>query len=434
MKIGAPAHRSPDPDILQHLRSAQEPGGSKRPPGRGRPTRVPPALLSLDPRTSSCSNPAAWPPVSPPARRRERGGPSAPPSVIRCASKKVPAPPPASDSSPKAVLTRRLLSDPDLNRTACVILDEFTSATWRATSALALLRRLPAHPPSPNLRLVVMSATLRRCAHKATTSAARRPVLRRRQYPLEIEYTPPLRRGNSKRKWPPLWAPSPALPEQGHVLVFLPVAAEIRRAHTACPPARPSPRLAPAASPRADPSPEEQDLASAPATRKIHPLHQCGRELHHHRGRHRLESISGEARVASHSAVVRPARLADSRNQPASAQPACRTRRTHLSRPPFASTRWRISCAVPPRTPKSRAADLAPWRSCSMPWARARFAVGSNGSTVRRRRREHATTLLSQLGALEHWPARWHVTRCIRGYALGSWKPAAAAWPKTAAP
>ena len=59
----------------------------------------------------------------------------------------------------EGVLTRRMLSDPDLERVGCVVLDEFHERHLEGDLALALLRRLQ-RTRRPDLKIVVMSATL----------------------------------------------------------------------------------------------------------------------------------------------------------------------------------------------------------------------------------------------------------------------------------
>src|SRR4051812_28023141 len=89
----------------------------------------------------------------------------------------------------EGVLTRRLLADPALARVSAVVLDEFHERHLEGDLALALLRRLQV-TRRPDLRIVVMSATLDASPIAAYLGNAL--VLRSegRQYPLEIEYTP----------------------------------------------------------------------------------------------------------------------------------------------------------------------------------------------------------------------------------------------------
>jgi len=165
----------------------------------------------------------------------------------------------------EGVLTRRFLSDPRLARASVVIFDEFHERHLETDLALALVRRLQ-KSTRPDLRIVVMSATLD-CAPVAKY-LGRCPVLRSegKLYELAIEYTP---------------HSAASLEEQvatalgrlldsglaGDVLVFLPGAAEIRRASRAIE------RLAKSADLLVLPlygdlSPAEQDRAIAPADRR----------------------------------------------------------------------------------------------------------------------------------------------------------------------
>ncbi|MEO6574146.1 MAG: DEAD/DEAH box helicase, partial [Polyangiaceae bacterium] len=59
----------------------------------------------------------------------------------------------------EAILTRRLLSDPNLDGVSAVVLDEFHERHIHGDVALALLRRMRKNA-RPDLKLVVMSATL----------------------------------------------------------------------------------------------------------------------------------------------------------------------------------------------------------------------------------------------------------------------------------
>src|SRR5689334_6796837 len=88
----------------------------------------------------------------------------------------------------EGVLTRRLLSDPRLERVGAVVLDEFHERHLEGDLALALLRRLQ-RTERRDLCIVAMSATLDTAPVAAYLDA---PVLRSegRQYPLELEYTP----------------------------------------------------------------------------------------------------------------------------------------------------------------------------------------------------------------------------------------------------
>ena len=129
------------------------------PPGAGKTTRVPPALLEmvsgevvvLEPRRIAARLAArrvAWEmgeqvgqTVGYQVRFEEAIGPR---TRLRFVT--------------EGVLTRRLLSDPGLKGVAAVVLDEFHERHLDSDLALALLKRL--QRTRPDLRIVVMSATL----------------------------------------------------------------------------------------------------------------------------------------------------------------------------------------------------------------------------------------------------------------------------------
>jgi ATP-dependent helicase HrpB len=165
----------------------------------------------------------------------------------------------------EGVLTRRLLSDANLERVGTVVLDEFHERHLEGDLALALLKRLQAERRL-DLRLVVMSATMETGRVAAYVGGTRVMRSEGRQYPLEIEYTP--------HSAAPLEQQVRAALERlvaeatrGHVLVFLPGAAEIRRARTAC--AALAARQGWVVTPlHGDQSPEEQDRAVGPSERR----------------------------------------------------------------------------------------------------------------------------------------------------------------------
>jgi len=252
------------PGILTHLRSATT-LVLEAPPGAGKTTRVPPALLSLDPRQVLVLEPRRLA-----ARLAARFVATAQGEAVgetvgyQVRFEEVAGPRTRLRFLTEGVLTRRLLSDPTLSHVACVVLDEFHERHLEGDLALALLRRLQ-RTARPDLRLVVMSATLDAAPIARYLGGAAIMRSEGRQYPLEIEYTP--------HSPAPLESQVAAalhrlrnLPGNlpGHVLVFLPGAAEIRRAQTACAPlAQPNGwRVLPL---YGDQSPEEQDRAIAPS-------------------------------------------------------------------------------------------------------------------------------------------------------------------------
>ncbi len=119
----------------------------------------------------------------------------------------------------EGILTRRLQSDPLLSEFRTVILDEFHERTLHADLGLALARQ--ASVARPELRVVVMSATLD--AGRVARFLDDCPVVEvsGRLHPIEVEYAP---------RATPVEAIRQTLSRTtGHVLCFLPGAPEIRR-------------------------------------------------------------------------------------------------------------------------------------------------------------------------------------------------------------
>jgi len=198
----------------------------------------------------------------------------------------------------EGVLTRRLLSDPRLEGVGVVVLDEFHERHMEGDLALALLRRLQ-QTHRPDLRLVVMSATLQAAPVAQFLSGC--PSLRSegRQYPLDVRYTPESALAPEQRVAAALES---LLREglDGDVLVFLPGAAEIRRTAAAVRAAAERARLL-VLPLHGDLSPQEQDRVLEPADRRKVILSTNVAE-----SSVTIEGItavidSGLARVASHS-------------------------------------------------------------------------------------------------------------------------------------
>jgi len=149
----------------------------------------------------------------------------------------------------EGVLNRRIATDPTLRSVSTVILDEFHERHLEGDLALALLLDLQ-RQRRKDLRIVVMSATLDAAPIAAHLGGC--PILRSegRLFPLDIRYTPESALKLEDRV-------AAALDKTtGDVLVFLPGAAEIRRAIDAC--RRHDMLLLPL---YGDLSPEEQDRA-----------------------------------------------------------------------------------------------------------------------------------------------------------------------------
>ena len=235
------------------------------PPGAGKTTRVPPALLSmvrgnilvLEPRRIAARMAArrvsqelgekVGETVGYQVRFEEVGGPR---TRLRFLT--------------EGVLTRRFLSDPRLEGVGAVILDEFHERHLESDLALALLKRLQARE-RPDLKLMVMSATIEA---DPVADYLKCEVLRfgRQPFELTIEHLP----YSAKPLEEQVGGALELLLSQKHngdVLVFLPGAAEIRRAMRACEPlaSRHGLLLLPL---HGDLSPEEQDQAVSPASQR----------------------------------------------------------------------------------------------------------------------------------------------------------------------
>ena len=133
----------------------------------------------------------------------------------------------------EGVLNRRLATDPQLRGIDSVVLDEFHERHLEGDLALALLLELQ-RTQRPELRIIVMSATLDAAPIAVRLGGCKILRSEGRLFPLEQRYTPESAQPLEDRV-------ATALEKaQGDVLVFLPGAAEIRRAIDAC---RRQPRL-----------------------------------------------------------------------------------------------------------------------------------------------------------------------------------------------
>jgi ATP-dependent helicase HrpB len=250
------------PSILESLRTTPN-LVLEAPPGAGKTTRVPAALLGamkgqilvLEPRRLAARL----------AARRvasELGEQPGQTVGYQVRFEQVGGPATRLRFLTEGVLTRQLLSDPDLKNVDAVILDEFHERHLEGDLALALLHRLQ-QTRRPDLRLVVMSATLHGEPISAFLGGC--PVLRSdgRLFDLTVGYTP---HSADSLEAQVAEAVETLVKEQaqGDILVFLPGAAEIRRCQRA---------LQRFADHRGvlvlplygDLSPQEQDRAVAPA-------------------------------------------------------------------------------------------------------------------------------------------------------------------------
>jgi ATP-dependent helicase HrpB len=132
----------------------------------------------------------------------------------------------------EGVLVRRLLSDPKLRGIGAVVLDEFHERHLDTDLLLALLWRLK-QTSRPDLALLVMSATLDAEPVAAFLGGCSRVRSEGRMFAVDIEHLPtPDDRPLEKRVVSAVKQLLRAEPD-GDILVFLPGAAEIRRAEEA---------------------------------------------------------------------------------------------------------------------------------------------------------------------------------------------------------
>jgi ATP-dependent helicase HrpB len=251
------------PQILASLR--QTPNlVLEAPPGAGKTTRVPPALLPhvqgevwvLEPRRLAARL----------AARRvaeEMGEPVGRTVGYQVRFEQVGNRDTRLRFLTEGVLTRRIVSDPRLRGASVVVLDEFHERHLDTDLALALLRRLQ-RTSRPDLKLVVMSATLDAAPIAAYLDNC--PVLRSegRLFDMTVRYRP---HSTEPLEEQVRQAIESLLDQPGDILVFLPGAAEIRRAASALD--RTALREKLLLTPLyGDLSPEEQDRAVTPATQR----------------------------------------------------------------------------------------------------------------------------------------------------------------------
>ncbi len=133
----------------------------------------------------------------------------------------------------EGVLERRLLSDPLLEGVGVVVLDEFHERSIASDVCLALLRRLQ-RGPRPDLKIIVMSATLE--VEPVAAYLEPCPVLRTqgRPFDIEIEHLQAMDSRPLEQQVLAALKKVHAAKRPGHILVFLPGAGEIRRTRQLC--------------------------------------------------------------------------------------------------------------------------------------------------------------------------------------------------------
>lgn len=201
------------------------------PPGAGKTTRVPPALLDggiagagkilvLQPRRVAARATAAR--IS-----AERGSPLGEETGYRVRFEAKAGKATRIEIVTEGILLRRLLSDSFLDGVSCVVFDEFHERSLAADLTLGMVRQV--QELRPELKIVVMSATL--AAEPVAKYLGGAPVVvsEGRTFPVAIRYQPDLSRRPLADS---VASAAEAIVEQtsGDCLVFLPGVGEIRAA------------------------------------------------------------------------------------------------------------------------------------------------------------------------------------------------------------
>jgi len=227
------------PEIVGRLKEASRLVLSAE-PGAGKTTRVPAALLDaglagdkqvvvLEPRRIAARTAAEF-------VGRERGGTAGGEVGYRVRFEQKGGASTRLWFLTEGVLGRQLTNDPFLERVGLVVLDEFHERHLQGDIALAVVRELQ-ETVRPDLKLVVMSATLE--TDRLAAFLGDCPVLcsEGRAHPIRIDYDDVI----DDRPLPGRVATAlrqllTDADDSGDILVFLPGAAEIRRAATAIEP------------------------------------------------------------------------------------------------------------------------------------------------------------------------------------------------------
>ncbi|NNC17918.1 ATP-dependent helicase HrpB [Corallococcus exiguus] len=224
------------PDIVSTLRSSRS-LVLEAPPGAGKTTRVPRALLEAGLGAGKeivVLQPRRLPTRLAAQRVSEEIGERVGETVgYQVRFEDVRGPKTRMSFVTEGVLGRRLLTDSTLRDVGIVVLDEFHERHLSADISLALLRRLQ-ETARPDLKLVVMSATLEAEPVRAYLGGA--PSLRSegRRFDVSVEY---LAAPDERHLDQQVLSALKRLFTQGvdgDVLVFLPGAGEIRRARDTC--------------------------------------------------------------------------------------------------------------------------------------------------------------------------------------------------------
>ncbi|MFQ3589619.1 MAG: ATP-dependent helicase HrpB [Chloracidobacterium sp.] len=164
------------------------------------------------------------------------------------------------------LLTRRLLADPTLRGTGLVVIDEFHERHLSTDLALARIRQLQLQS-RPDLKLVVMSATLD--AERVAAFLDQAPVIAvpGRTFPVVIEHAPAESSAPLSHRVAAAVERFARETSDGDMLVFLPGMADIRAGLRACAPVAARHDLALHALHAALPA-AEQDAATQPSARR----------------------------------------------------------------------------------------------------------------------------------------------------------------------
>jgi len=255
----------PIDDVLGEVRDAIARAGAcvlEAPPGAGKTTRVPPMLLDAFPRDVIVLEPRRMAARMSARRVAEERGEKIGESVgyvvrfeeARGARTRL-------VFVTEGVVGRMLASDPDLKNVSAIVLDEIHERSVHTDVALARIKRLR-ETTRRDLAVVAMSATLD-AEPIATFLGA--PVVRSEGRPHRVDVTYEEAPDDRALELRVASAVRRALAEDdGHVLVFLPGAAEIRRAMDACASAaqKYGARILPL---HGDLPPDEQDRAVLPS-------------------------------------------------------------------------------------------------------------------------------------------------------------------------
>lgn len=202
------------------------------PPGSGKTTRVAPALLGgrwlrgrkilmLEPRRLAARRAAIYM-----AQQRDEAVGATVGYQVRL--ERVVGPDTRIEILTEGLLVQRLLRDPELRDTGCIIFDEFHERSLAADTALALTLDMR-QALRPDLRLLVMSATLSPEPLAEWLDDAVIHQASAQMFPVETRLVPPS--GTTSIAMQAAQAVRRALREEtGSVLVFLPGEREIRQA------------------------------------------------------------------------------------------------------------------------------------------------------------------------------------------------------------